>query len=101
MITSPTIHFHVVVVASVLRPFPSRPACKSSIARPIRIHTLNPPVDGREQQPGAAVGYQDGDRQYRMVMAPVAPAEDIDAIGADIGKSRRFGKVVRHPDIGK
>jgi hypothetical protein len=33
-----------------------------------------------------------------MMAAPVAPAEDIHAIAADLGKGRRLGKVVGHPD---
>jgi hypothetical protein len=34
-----------------------------------------------------------------MMMAPVAPCEYVDAVGANIGKSWRFRKVVGHPDI--
>jgi hypothetical protein len=34
-----------------------------------------------------------------MVMTAVAPAEDVNAIGANIGKRRRLGKVVGHPGI--
>jgi hypothetical protein len=34
------------------------------------------------------------------VMAAVAPAEHVHAVGADIGKRGRFGEVVAHPGIG-
>jgi hypothetical protein len=33
-----------------------------------------------------------------MMVAPVAPAEDVNAIRADIGQGRRLGEVVGHPD---
>jgi hypothetical protein len=36
-----------------------------------------------------------------MVMAAVAPAEHVNAIGEDIGKCGRLGKVIGHPGIGK
>jgi hypothetical protein len=45
--------------------------------------------------------YQDSYRQHRVVMAPVAPADDVDAIGPDVGKRGWLGKVVGHPDIWK
>jgi hypothetical protein len=45
------------------------------------------------------LGYKHVDGQHRVVMAAVAPAENVHAVGADIGKRGRLGQVVGHPDI--
>ena len=42
------------------------------------------------------MGYQHADRQHRMVVAAVAPREDVNAVGADVGEGRRFGQTVSH-----
>jgi hypothetical protein len=46
------------------------------------------------------MGDQNGNERYRMVMAAVAPAEHVHAIGADIGQGGRDRVVIGHPGIG-
>jgi hypothetical protein len=40
--------------------------------------------------------YQDSYRQYRMMMAAVAPTEYVYAVGSDVRECWRFGKFVGH-----
>ena len=65
-------------------------------------HGLAPqaPMHLWERQLRSAVRDQNGNGRYRMVMAAVAPAEHVHAIGADIGQGGRDRVVIGHPGIG-
>ena len=77
-------------------PAPVRP--RVDVLRPARL-TPQAAMNRGKRQTGAAMRYQHIDRQHRMVMAPVAPAKHVNAVGADIGKGRRLGKGVGHTGI--
>ena len=67
------------------------------VSRSARL-TPQPAMDIWEGQAGSKLSDQSGERQHCVVVAAVAPAEDINAIALHVGKRRRLGKVVGHPD---
>jgi hypothetical protein len=50
--------------------------------------------DHRERQRRSAMRDQDGHRQHGVVMAAIAPAEDVDAVTLHLGQRRRDRSVI-------